>query len=273
MRLSFKEEDIRECCDLMWEQATTITEEIADEAASGIYKLNRKYLSDLADEFKHLSLSEYQDRDYGALYTARRTHCGDECEEFAEHLDNEVYENILKEIVDTLNNCDVKDVDDGQCIKFEYTIIFDIFVTACNDAINNINKEDGNVVASALWRVVRDAIAIPLRKALDRVDEPKTSWNSAGYNSEAKEKINDITRHREGIVGKLKSCQYIDDRDIYNDFTELLKMKNNRKYQSDELQSMITAEIAKCSALLSTKEMDMLKNSEWDRMDIKGLWR
>lgn len=50
-------------------------------------------------------------------------------------------------------------------------------------------------------------------------------------------------------------------------------MKNNRKYQSDELQSMITAEIAKCSALLSTKEMDMLKNGEWDRMHIKGLWR
>lgn len=75
MRLSFKEEDIRECCDLMWEQATTITEEIADEAASGTYKPNRKYLSDLAYEFKHLSLSEYRDRDYGALYMARRTYC------------------------------------------------------------------------------------------------------------------------------------------------------------------------------------------------------
>lgn len=50
-------------------------------------------------------------------------------------------------------------------------------------------------------------------------------------------------------------------------------MKNNRKYQLDELQSMITAEIVKCSSLLYTKEMDMLKNGEWDRMYIKGLWR
>lgn len=237
MYFSFKEKNIQDDCEAIWEQVTKLTRLILTAAASGKYKLNREYLSDIADAFKQYSLDEYRNRNDGSLYVAKQMECGVDCEALAERIDDGIYENIIKEITDTLKNCRIVAHENGESIKQSLNEYFTEFAATCRDNVTTIRNNGGDLVNLYLWVLVRDNIAKPLKAALDKIDEPVKAENNTGIDTELLAKLREYSNNYESILNKIKTCQYVDDRDIYKNFKELHDMKDGTELA--ELKSLI----------------------------------
>lgn len=252
MYFSFKEDSIQEDCEAIWEQVTKLTKLIVIAAASGKYRLNREYLSDIADTFKQYSLDEYRNRNDGSLYVAKQMECGVDCEALAKNIDDGVYENILKEITDTLKNCRIVTHENGASIKQVLTKYFTEFVVTCRDNVTGIRNNGGDLVNLYLWVLTRDSIAKPLKAALGKVDDPVKAENNTGIDTELLAELRKYSNNYKSIINKIKMCQYVDDRDIYKCFEELGKMKDST--ESAELRYFIDAEYTKYDMLMSHRE-------------------